>query len=123
LFIKSAANIFDYRRDTSKKEDQMKKKKLNLEISEIGPIAEKLNLVTGLPGPCGGGEGANNSTGPTGWGIVDAVINHPGNNAVVSAALGTSAATFLGTANPPLSVATGLAAGAASCIACHGPCW
>jgi hypothetical protein len=33
----------------------MKKKKLNLEISEIGPRVDKLKLATRLPGgPCGG---------------------------------------------------------------------
>jgi hypothetical protein len=54
-----------------KKEEKMKKKKLNLEISEIGPVGEKLNLATGLPGPCGPCTasadvvyGANDVTGP-----------------------------------------------------------
>lgn len=43
----------------------MEKKKLNLEISEIGPMAEKLNLAAGLPGPCGPcGQGTFDGPGP-----------------------------------------------------------
>lgn len=104
----------------------MGKKKLNLEISEIGPMEEKFNLAAGLPGPCGPcGEGTFDGPAPSDRGWWDSP-SHRGS----AYAIGAGTIGGFATGGPKLGFAVGLATGVATCGSCHprrtsrniGPC-
>ena len=99
-----------------RKEREMEKKKLNLEISEIGPMAEKLNLAA-LPGPCGPcGQGLFDGPAPSNRGWWDSRDHRTSVYAIEAASLGGWYS-----AGPWGALAFGLTGVAMTCGSCrHG---
>lgn len=97
-----------------KKEREMEKKKLNLEINEIGPMAEKLNLAA-LPGPCGPcGQGLFDGPAPSNRGWWDSSSHRSSAYAIEAASLGGWYS-----AGPWGALAFGLTTAAITCGSCH----